>query len=188
MLPPVTVAPVQPVLGLDSLLTAPPLLTCASVARSPSSTTFSCPELAVAGYCSLAQEHQKQADRPPGLAGIGPCLGDSSPEGAPDCLVAIGIVSLTTVLRDSRSEVLKNLHINLIRESDRHRDDLCTVCPSGDRKGSPQHTHNRRTLGKPQRGRLAERAIPSAQKRPRSLMLSRTYRRPQSKDRQPSCA
>jgi hypothetical protein len=37
---------------------------CASVARSPIATTFSCSELAAAGYCILAQEHQKQADRP----------------------------------------------------------------------------------------------------------------------------
>jgi len=37
---------------------------CVSVARSPIATTFSCSELAAAGYCILAQEHQKQADRP----------------------------------------------------------------------------------------------------------------------------
>ena len=30
----------------------------ASVARSPIATTFSCSELAAAGYCSLAQEHE----------------------------------------------------------------------------------------------------------------------------------
>jgi hypothetical protein len=51
------------------------------VARSPIATTFSCSELAAGGYCSLAQEHQKQADRLPGLGGIGSCLDNSSPEG-----------------------------------------------------------------------------------------------------------
>ena len=42
----------------------------ASVARSPIATTFSCSELAAAGYCSLAQEHEKRADRPPAWVGL----------------------------------------------------------------------------------------------------------------------
>ena len=51
---------------------------------------FSCFEVAVAGYCSLVQKHQKQADRSPGLGRTGPCLGNSSPEGAHYCRVALG--------------------------------------------------------------------------------------------------
>ena len=40
------------------------ILLCASVAPSPIATMFSSSELPAAEYCILAQEQQKQTDRP----------------------------------------------------------------------------------------------------------------------------